>query len=76
MNAYIFDIFITHSIVIEDFEEDGIYTTSYDLVKVGSLNIPGYHNFRRIKRILRDISLTQIASNWFILFNISCTQIT
>ena len=65
MNAYIFDIFITHSIVIEDFEEDGIYTTTCDLVEVGPLNIPDYNNFRRIKKIVRDISSTQIASNWW-----------
>ena len=49
MNAYVFDIFITHSIVIEDFEEDGIYTTTCDLVEVGPLNVPDYNLFRRIK---------------------------
>ena len=65
MNAYVFDIFITHSIVIEDFEEDGIYTTSCDHVEVGPLNIPDYNHFRRIKKIVRDISSTQIASNWW-----------
>ena len=65
MNAYIFDIFITHSIVIEDFEEDGIYTTFCDLVEVGPLNIPNFNNFRRIKKIVRDISSTERASYWW-----------
>ena len=65
MNAYIFDIFITHSIVIEDFEEDGIYTTFYDLVEVGPLNIPNFNSFRRIKKIVRDISSKELASNWW-----------
>ena len=65
MNAYIFDIFITHSIVIEDFEEDGIYTTFYDLVEVGPLNIPKFNSFRRIKKIVRDISSKELASNWW-----------
>ena len=63
MNAYVFDIFITNSIVTEDFEEDGIYTTSCDLVEVGPLKIPDINNFRRIKKIVHDISSTQIASN-------------
>ena len=44
MNAYVFDIFITHPIAIEDFEEDRIYTTTCDLVEVGPLNIPDYNN--------------------------------
>ena len=65
MNAYVFDVFITHSIVMEDFEEDGIYTTTCDLVEVGPLNIPDFNKFRRIKKIVRDISSTQIASNWW-----------
>ncbi len=65
MNAYIFDIFITHSIVIEDFEEDGIYTTFCDLVEVGPLNIPNFNNFKRIKKIVRDISSTERASYWW-----------
>ena len=52
MNAYVFDVFITHSIVIEDFEEDGIYTTSCDLVEVGPLSIPNFNKLRRIKKIV------------------------
>ena len=57
MNAYVFDIFITPSVVIEDLEEDGIYTTTCDL--------PDYNKFIRIKKIVRDISSTQLASNWW-----------
>ena len=48
MNAYVFDIFMTHSIVMENFEEDGIYTTTCDLVEVGSLNIMDFNNFKRM----------------------------
>ena len=44
MNAYVFDTFITHSIVMENFEEDGIYTTYCDLVEVGPLNIMDLNN--------------------------------
>ena len=65
MNAYVFDIFITHSIVIEDFEEDGIYTTYCDLVEVGPLNIIEFNNFRRIMKIIPDILSTHVASNWW-----------
>jgi hypothetical protein len=41
--------------VIKEFKEDGIYTTYCDLVDVGQLN-----NFRRIKKIVCDITSTQI----------------
>jgi hypothetical protein len=44
---------------------DGIYTTTCDLVEVGPLNIPDFNKFRRIKKIVRDISSTEIASNWW-----------
>ena len=39
---------MTHSIVMENFEEDGIYTTTCDLVEVGSLNIMDFNNFKRM----------------------------
>jgi hypothetical protein len=65
MNTYVFDIFITHSIVMDDFEEDGIYTTTCDLVEVGPLNIPDINKFRIVKKIVQDISSTQIASYWW-----------
>ena len=65
MNAYVFDIFITHSIVTEDFEEDGIYTTTCDLVEVGPLSTLDGNNFRRIKEIVRETSSAQMASNWW-----------
>jgi hypothetical protein len=32
--------------MMEDFEEDGIFTTSCDLVEVGPLNIPDFNKFR------------------------------
>jgi hypothetical protein len=55
MNGYVFDIFIMYSIVMENFEEDGMYTTSCDLVEVGRpLKI--LDNFRRIKKIVPNIS--------------------
>ena len=65
MNAYVFDIFISHSIVLEDMEEDGIFTTTCDLVEIGPLNIPKLNNLRKIKEMVRDISSTPIASNWW-----------
>jgi hypothetical protein len=65
MDAYVFDIFIMHSIVLENNEEDGFQTTSCDLVDIGPLNIPDFNNFRRIKEMVRDISLTPVASNWW-----------
>jgi hypothetical protein len=65
MNAYIFDIFIMHSIALENKEEDGIYTTSCDLVETGPLNIPDFNNFNRIKEMIRDIPSTSVASNWW-----------
>ena len=54
MNSYIFDIFISHSIVTETLEEDGIYTTTCDLVEVGPLSILDGNNIRRIKEIVRE----------------------
>ena len=60
----VFDIFITHSIVMENFDEDGIYTTSCDLVEVGPLNILDFNNFRKIRKIVCNIATTQITSNW------------
>jgi hypothetical protein len=65
MNAYVFDIFISHSIVLEGTEEDGIFTTTCDLVEIGPLNIPKLNNLRKIKEMIRDMSLTPIASNWW-----------
>ena len=54
MNSYIFDIFISHSIGTETLEEDGIYTTTCDLVGVGPLSILDGNNIRRIKEIVRE----------------------
>jgi hypothetical protein len=41
---------------MEDFEEDGIYTTTCDLVEEGPLNIPDF-KFRRIKKIVHQHKL-------------------
>jgi hypothetical protein len=65
MNAYEFDIFISTSVVLEDMEEDGIYTTTCNLVEIGPLNIPKLNNLRKIKEIVHDIPSTPIASNWW-----------
>ena len=48
MNAYKFDIFVMHSIVLENTEEDGIYTTSCDLLEIGPLNCPDMNNLNVI----------------------------
>ena len=42
MNAYVFDIFMSHSIVLEDTEEDGIFTTTCDLVEIGPLTFQNW----------------------------------
>jgi hypothetical protein len=55
MNAYVFDIFRSHSIVLEDIEEDGMFTTTCDLVEIGPLNIPKLNNLIKIKEMVRDI---------------------
>ena len=65
MNAYIFDIFISHAIVLEDMEEDGFFTTTCDLVEIGPLNMPKQNILRKIKEMVRDLSSTPIASNWW-----------
>ena len=65
MNAYIFDTFVMHSIVLENTEEDGIYTTSCDLVEIGPLNCPDVNNFNFIKTMIRDIHYTPVARNWW-----------
>jgi hypothetical protein len=64
MNAYIFDIFIMHSIVLENTEEDGMYTTSCVLVEIGPLNSPDFKNFNLINTMLCDIPSTPVAQNW------------
>ena len=55
MNAYTFDIFIMHSIVLENTEENGIHTTTCELVEIGPLNGPDNNNLESIKTMIRDI---------------------
>ena len=38
MDVYLFYIFSSHAIVLEDMEEDGSFTTTCDLVEIGQLN--------------------------------------
>ena len=64
MNAYTFDIFIMHYIVINNTEEDGIYTTDCELVEIGPLNNPNLDYYNLIKTMICDISLTPLAQNW------------
>ena len=65
MDAYVFDIFISHSIVLEDMDEDRMFTTTCDLIEIGPVNISNLNNLMKIKEIVRDMSLTPIASNWW-----------
>jgi hypothetical protein len=65
MIAYVFDSFMSHSILLEEMEEDETFTTTCDLVEVGPLNIPKLNNLRKIKVMVRDISSTPIALNWW-----------
>ena len=61
MNAYKFDIFVMHSIVLENTEEDGIYTT----IEIGSLNCPDVKKLNFIKTMIWDIHHTPVARNWW-----------
>jgi hypothetical protein len=51
MNAFVVDIFISHSIVLVIVEKDRIYRTTCDLVETGP-----HDNLRRIKEMVFDIS--------------------
>ena len=65
MNAYTFDIFIMHSIGLENTEENGIHTTTCELVEIGPLNGPDNNNLESIKTIIRDISSTPVIKKWW-----------
>lgn len=65
MNGYTFDIFIMHSIVLENTEEDGIYTTTCELVEIGPLNGPDINNLESIKTVIRNISSTPVIQKWW-----------
>jgi hypothetical protein len=54
-----------HSIVLENTEEDGIYTTTCELVEIGPLNGPDIKNFESIKTMIRDISSTPVIQKWW-----------
>ena len=66
MNAYTFDIFIMHSIVLETTEEDGIYTTTCELLEIGPLNGPDIDNLESSKAMIRDISSTPVNEEIFL----------
>ena len=65
MNAYTFDIFIMHTIVLENTEENGIYTTTCELVEIGPLNGPDNNNLESIKTMIHDISSTLVIQKWW-----------
>ena len=44
MNGYVFYIFIKHSIVLENKEEDGTFTTYFDHIEIGPFNMPDSNN--------------------------------
>ena len=48
MTDYTFDISITHSIVVENTDEDRNYTTTCELVDIGPLNGPDIKHFESI----------------------------
>jgi hypothetical protein len=56
MNAYTFEIFIMHSIVLENTEEDEVCTTTCELIEIGPLNGPDINNLESIKTMIREIS--------------------
>jgi hypothetical protein len=57
MHKYLTSSFL---IILENMEEDGMYTTTCDIVEIGPLNMPKLNNLRRIKDMVRDIP-----SNWW-----------
>ena len=65
MDAYTFDIFVMHSIAMENTEEDGIYTTTCELLEIGPLNGPDINNLESIKAIIRNISSTSVIRDWW-----------
>ena len=65
MNAYTFDIFIMHSIVLENTEEDGIYTTTCELLEIGPINGPDINNLESIKVMICDSSSTPVIQEWW-----------
>ena len=74
MNAYTFEIFILHSIVLESIEDDGIYTTTCELVEIGPLNGPDKNNIESIKAMIRDISSTLVIQKWWTDFQLGKTS--
>ena len=64
MNGYVFYIFIKHSIVLENKEEDGTFTTYCDLIEIGPLNMPDSNNLKKIMEIIYEITSTTVTSNW------------
>ena len=74
MNAYTFEIFILHSIVLESTEEDGIYTTPCEIVKIGPLNGPDKNNIESIKAMIRDISSTPVIQKLWLTFQLGKTS--
>ena len=65
MDAYTFDIFVMHSIAMENTEEDGIYTTTCELLEIGPLNGLDINNLESIKAIIRNISSTSVIRDWW-----------
>jgi hypothetical protein len=65
MNVYTFDIFIMHSIVLENTEEEGIYTTTCELVEIGPLNGPDINNLESIKTMIHEIISTSVIQKWW-----------
>ena len=55
------DIFIMHSIVLENTEEDGIYTTTCELLEIG----PDVNNLESIKAMIRNIASTPVIQEWW-----------
>ena len=60
MDAYTFDIFVMHSIAMENTEENGINTTTCELLEIGPLNGPDINNLESIKALISNISSTPV----------------
>ena len=54
-----------HYIVMKNTEEDGIYTTTCELLEIGPLNGPDINNLESITTMIRDISSTPVIQKWW-----------
>ena len=65
MNIYTFDIFIHHCISVEDIIKNNKITSYLHYLEIGPLNLPESFHLNIIKEAIRNISSTQVTTNWW-----------